>query len=248
MAKRATKTKSQRQAELAERMTKHPTYKEAVQGSYLGSGVDVFTAPEESVRDAPDFDSREESAALDPVLDKNAAQQQIDEEQQALDAEMDAEIEGELKKELDEDDEYDAEANTKIDDAIQAEEPEEEKVIHSVVAPKYKNKYIENANAIGVKHKAAKRSNWDWLAQEIAAFTLDDKHSIRMDDFLHLLEANEVDHSRWTNRNKGWEGRLRMTGRVALQRKIIEAGHLKFPDGTQLEAPTSWLNKYTKEA
>jgi hypothetical protein len=39
-----------------------------------------------------------------------------------------------------------------------------------------------------------------------------------------------------------------MTGRVALQRKIIEAGHLKFPDGTQLEAPTSWLNKYTKEA
>ncbi len=228
MAKRATKTKSQRQAELAERMaaaaaelhpsdvsnSPRPTHEEAVQGSYLGSGVPVFTAPEESVRDAPE----------------------LSEEQQAIDAEMDAEIEGELKKELESPEESDSQP------------PEDEKVVHSVVAPKYKNKYIENANSIGVKHKAAKRSNWDWLAQEIAAVSLDDKHNLNVPAFLALLDANQVDHSRWTNRNKGWEGRLRMTGRVALQRKVVEHSLLTFADGTTAEPPKAWLEKYTKEA
>jgi hypothetical protein len=213
MVKRATnrKTKSQRQAELAERMmsssnlTSELTHSEAVQGSYLASGM---TAEErQSDRDADDI---------------------LSEEQQAIDAEMDAEIEGELKKELDAED--------------------EEKIVHSVVAPKYKNKYIENANAIGVKHKAAKRSNWDWLAQEIAAVTLDDKHNLDVPAFLALLDANQVDHSKWTNRNKGWEGRLRMTGRVALQRKVVEHSLLTFADGTTAEPPKAWLEKYTKEA
>jgi len=62
--------------------------------------------------------------------------------------------------------------------------------------------------------------------------------------FQRLLEANGVDHSRWTNRSKGWEGRLRMTGRLALQRIVAEAGILKTADGEELEAPAEWVAKH----
>lgn len=119
------------------------------------------------------------------------------------------------------------------------EEEDEPKEVRSVVADKFKLKYIENAKTLGVPGKAAKRSNWDWLAQQIALVCLDDKHKIRMGDFVAVLEANGVDHSRWTNRNKGWEGRFRMTGRVALQKVVANAGVLKLPDGETKEDGTS---------
>jgi hypothetical protein len=60
-----------------------------------------------------------------------------------------------------------------------------------------------------------------------------------------VLDANGVDHSRWQNRSKGWEGRLRMTGRLALQRVVAEAGILKTADGEELVAPAEWVAKFT---
>ena len=133
----------------------------------------------------------------------------------------------------------------------QAAEGEEKPELNSVVKDKFKAKYIENAIAQGVTHKAAKRSNWDWLSQQIAAFCLNDKHSIDINKFLSLLDANGVDHSKWTNRNRGWEGRLRMTGRVALQKVVAESGWLKFPDSEEATdiselAPPDWRAKYKK--
>ena len=121
---------------------------------------------------------------------------------------------------------------------------EEDKPISTVVAEKFKLKYIENARANNIPHKAARRSNWDWLAQQIASFCLDEKQHIRMDDFFHLLEANGVDHNRWTNRNKGWEGRIRMTGRVALQRVVAANNTLKFPGNTEVTPPAEWVSQY----
>jgi hypothetical protein len=114
----------------------------------------------------------------------------------------------------------------------------------SVVGVAYKVKYRDRARAAGHKGKAAKRSAWDWLAQELAAETLTPQAKLKVDDFLALLDANGVDHSRWQNRSKGWEGRLRMTGRLALQRVVAETGLLRFADGEVKDAPAEWVARY----
>jgi len=114
----------------------------------------------------------------------------------------------------------------------------------SVVGRKYKVRYANRASASGLKRKAAQRSAWDWLAQTLAGEVLDERDHLVVEKLLAVLDANGVDHSRWTNRSKGWEGRLRMTGRLALQRVVAETGTLSLPDGETLEAPAEWVAKY----
>lgn len=113
----------------------------------------------------------------------------------------------------------------------------------SVVKGKYKARYAERAAGKGLG-KVAQRSCWDWLAQELAAECLDGS-KIDIGRFCRTLEANGVDHSRWNNRSKGWEGRLRMTGRLALQRVVAEQGHLKTIEGATIDAPADWVAKFT---
>ena len=117
---------------------------------------------------------------------------------------------------------------------------------NSVVRVAYKKKYAERAVSAGIHRKAAQRSAWDWLAQSIAGECLRDGDKIDIERFLALLDAKGVDHSRWTNRNKGWEGRLRMTGRLALQRVVAEAGAMATADGETLEAPAEWIAKFAR--
>jgi hypothetical protein len=134
-------------------------------------------------------------------------------------------------------------------EAAQMEEGDlDERVPNSIVKDKFKVKYAENAAAIGDKRKQVKRSNWDWLAQQLAVACLSDKGKIDIDAFKDVLDANGVDHSRWTNKNKGWEGRFRMTGRVALQKVVANNGLLKTPAGTELEAPAEWCERYKTKA
>jgi hypothetical protein len=114
----------------------------------------------------------------------------------------------------------------------------------SVVKAVYKVKYAERAKANGERSKVAQRSAWDWLAQELAAEVLDERQKLIVDRFLRLLDQNGVDHSRWTNRSKGWEGRLRMTGRLALQKVVAETGVLKTAEGVAIEAPAEWVAKF----
>jgi hypothetical protein len=121
---------------------------------------------------------------------------------------------------------------------------EEPKESNSVVSAKFKNRYIIAAREAGIKGKAARRSNWDWLAQRIAELCLTPKQAFKVDEFLALLDANGIDHSRWTNRSRGWEGRLRMTGRVALQRIVADSGVLKLPSGDELKAPDEFRAKW----
>ena len=130
-------------------------------------------------------------------------------------------------------------------DAVEVEEVKEP---NSIVKDKFKVKYIENAKAMGATSKAAKRSNWDWLSQQLAAACLSDKGKIEIGAFKDILDANGVDHSRWTNQNKGWEGRFRMTGRVALQKVVANNGKLLTPGGTEIEAPTEFIAKYKTKA
>lgn len=117
----------------------------------------------------------------------------------------------------------------------------------SVVKTAYKRKYAERAVENGLRRKAAQRSAWDWLAETLAGECLGAKDRIDIDRFLAVLDANGVDHSRWTNRSKGWEGRLRMTGRLALQKVVAERGVLYVPSEGEhetLEAPAEWIAKF----
>jgi hypothetical protein len=113
----------------------------------------------------------------------------------------------------------------------------------SVVRPGYKATYAKRAADAGLG-KVAQRSCWDWLAASLAGEVLVDT-KLDVAKFHTLLEANGVDHSRWTNRSKGWEGRLRMTGRLALQKVVAANGVLHTADGEQLEAPADWIAKHT---
>jgi len=131
--------------------------------------------------------------------------------------------------------------------AALAEVEEEAKLPNSVVAEKFKLKYIENAKANGHAGKAAKRSNWDWLAQEIAGECLKEKEKIDIAEFQDLLELNGVDYSRWTNRNKGWEGRFRMTGRVALQKVVANNGKL-VKKMSESVPPAAWVERFKTKA
>jgi len=136
----------------------------------------------------------------------------------------------------------DSDTGLALEDADEKPEP------NSIVKDKFKVRYIENAKLLGVNTKAAKRSNWDWLSQTLAAACLSDKGKIEIGAFTDILDANGVDHSRWTNKNKGWEGRFRMTGRVALQKIVANAGQLVLPGGETVEAPHDWRVRYQTKA
>lgn len=127
-----------------------------------------------------------------------------------------------------------------IDAEVQADNAK----ANSVVKPAYKHKYADRAKEAGIGRKAAQRSTWDWLAQSIAAICLREKDRIDIGAFCALLGANGIDHTKWPNRSKGWEGRLRMTGRLALQRVVAEAGVLHTADEEELVPPAEWVAKF----
>ena len=119
----------------------------------------------------------------------------------------------------------------------------------SVVGGTYKRRYAEREATMqrrpkGVPRKALARSTADWLAIELAKRTLDDKAKLRVADFEAILDANGVAHAHWNRTTKGWQGRLRMTGRLALQRVVAEEEALLLPDGEALVPPRSWIAKH----
>lgn len=135
-------------------------------------------------------------------------------------------------------------AATAFADAIRA---------RSVVKPTYKLAYAAKALDArlpkGVSRKAAARSCGDWLSLTIAKLCLVGKNKLDIDRFEALLDANGVAHSHWNRTTKGWQGRLRMTGRLALQRVVAEAdGELLVPGengDTIVAAPRNWVAKYS---
>lgn len=134
-------------------------------------------------------------------------------------------------------------------DHIEIEDDEAELRIgapNSVVRDAYKVKYRDRAEAMqrrpkGVPLKALKRQSGDWLALELAKRTLDEKAKLVVTSFEAILDANGVKHSHWNRTTKGWQGRLRMTGRLALQRVVAEAGALALPNAEAIPAPRNWV-------
>lgn len=119
----------------------------------------------------------------------------------------------------------------------------------SVVKPTYKLRYAEREAAMqrrpkGVSRKALARSTGDWLALELAKLVLDEKSRLVVSKLEAILDANGVDHAKWNRTTKGWQGRLRMSGRLALQRVVAEDAELALPDGAVLVPPRAWVQKH----
>lgn len=133
-------------------------------------------------------------------------------------------------------------------------EPEAEAAIstaRSVVQSAFKAKYAAREAAMlrrpkGVSRKALARSTGDWLAVELAKRVLDDKSKIVVPLLEALLDANGVKHSHFNRTTKGWQGRLRMSGGLALRTIVANEEALILANGERLEAPRSWCAKYQR--
>lgn len=118
----------------------------------------------------------------------------------------------------------------------------------SVVKTSYKVAYAEKALTSrlpkGLSRKVAARSCGDWLSLTLAQLCVVGK-TLDVAKFEAILDANGVAHSHWNRTTKGWQGRLRMTGRLALQKVVAEAdGELELADGSTLVAPKSWVARF----
>lgn len=111
----------------------------------------------------------------------------------------------------------------------------------SVVPAGYKRKYAYRAVSNGYTTRAAKRANGDWLARELEAECVQDGKTFDMERFLAIYKLNTGEDAlaRWSNRNNGWQGRLRMSGAIVLRGVVRKTGVLITPD-TTIEAPASF--------
>ena len=131
-------------------------------------------------------------------------------------------------------------------------EPEAAEAIatpRSVVRSAYKAKYAEREAQMqrrpkGVSRKALARSSGDWLAIELAKLVLDDKSRLVIATYEAILDANGVEHAKYSRSTKGSQGRLRMSTRLALQRVVAEGAELVLPDGSILTPPKAWCTKH----
>ncbi len=133
-----------------------------------------------------------------------------------------------------------------LTEADEEEQAADEARANSVVKSGYKAKYRLRADSNerrpkGIPLKALRRTTGDWLGLELARLVLDPKAKLVVARLEAVLEANGVDHARWSRTTKGWQGRLRMSGRLALQRVVAESGVLVVPGGEPITAPRNWV-------
>lgn len=137
--------------------------------------------------------------------------------------------------------------NTQIDNQLVSDTARP----RSVVASGYKAKYAERAKSArgkkGVDRRVVAQSNGDWLALELAARLRPTKKSRLNVALLEaILDANGVEHLQWSRTTKNWQGRLRMSGGLALRTVVAENGALILPEGTELAAPRAWCERWIR--
>ncbi len=93
------------------------------------------------------------------------------------------------------------------------------KTSRSVVAPAYRQRYASQGN---------KRGCGDWLHRLLDELCLV-KGKLDVATFEAILDANSVKHQHWNRVTPGWQGRLRMSGRVALQTVLKKVGCIEVP-------------------
>lgn len=119
-----------------------------------------------------------------------------------------------------------------------AQDTEEEALpAKSVVKPKYRASYAERGTPTTCN---------DELAQKLNNL-IHNKGGTNIEMMDMLAEINDVDLSKYSRTSPGWQGRLRMTFRNMLQKKLKEnGGVLKVPEGwtqsTELRMSQEWLS------
>lgn len=114
----------------------------------------------------------------------------------------------------------------------------------SVVASKYRTKYAEQGHP---NHCG------DWLAELLNNFCVGDKHTDLI-TFERICGLNGIDTSKYKREGTGWQGRIRMTGRNLLAKKVFSTGKITVPNGEtedgvqEIVAPADWIaaQRYSK--
>lgn len=131
---------------------------------------------------------------------------------------------------------WDAAWEASADEADAAED--EPDVGGSVVKPEYRTRYAEagHPNHCG-----------DWLANTLNNLVLG-KTVTDLERLETIFAENGVDTSKYDRTNNGWQGRIRMTGRNMLARRVfINNGKLALPPGIhpdgllEMQAPADWM-------
>lgn len=125
--------------------------------------------------------------------------------------------------------------------ADEATDDEEDGKGGSVVASKYRTKYAEEGHP---NHCG------DWLAELLNNYCIGDKNT-DLEVFETICGLNGVDTSKYRREGNGWQGRIRMTGRNLLAKRVFEAKQICVPnkdvagdndsDNVWLTAPADWL-------
>lgn len=123
-------------------------------------------------------------------------------------------------------------------DPTKDDEDEEPRASGSVVPEAYRAKYRAESTT--------GRSCGDWLAEQLAADTLDGKEKLVMEDFIAILEANDVDLTgKWAQmrygQTPGWQGRFRMNGRQVMEKLVTKRAIYRNHTGEALVPPADWL-------
>ena len=104
----------------------------------------------------------------------------------------------------------------------------------SVVKEKYRAIYAERGHPAHCG---------DWLAEILNNLCLT-KEGIDIGRFMAVMEANDVNMSKYKTSGNGWQGRYRMTGRNLLAKKLFTAEHLNAPNENgemqQYPVPADW--------
>lgn len=104
----------------------------------------------------------------------------------------------------------------------------------SVVSEKYRAKYAEAGHPTHCG---------DWLAETLNEICLN-KEGVNLELFEGICGLNGVDTSKYKREGVGWQGRIRMTGRNLMSKKVfLNAGKLILPDsmGGFKQAPEEWM-------
>lgn len=118
--------------------------------------------------------------------------------------------------------------NEEWDAAADAAGDEEDKTSSgSVVSSKYKAIYAERGDIT---------TCGDWLATVLNNLVRSKKGGkTDIETFELICKANGVDTSKYKRDGRGWEGRIRMTGRNLLAKVVFRTGYLIAPDAADLE-------------
>lgn len=125
--------------------------------------------------------------------------------------------------------------NEEWDAAADAHEEEDDGKTGSVVAQKYRLKYAEQGHPTHCG---------DWLAETLNEIVLN-KEGVNLELFEAICDLNGVDTSKYKRSGVGWQGRIRMTGRNLMAKRVfLNDGVLILPEtinGGKMQAPGDWM-------